>query len=228
MKTNNHTYDSTVRRPWTGDLTGQRFNHFVVEGLLYVHRKKGNVWLCVCDCGKKFRADPFRIKNVLQSCGCVKNTVFTHKMSRDNRLYRIWGAMKTRCLNPKAVQYKGYGGRGITVCQEWKDDFMCFYTDMKDGYSDDLQLDRIDNDGGYCKSNCKWSTQAEQAKNKTKTVWFEANGMRMIKEDWARHLGVRSTKFNNFLNKGYTFEQVVFHYHNKRKFSRIKETFKNE
>lgn len=101
--------------------------------------------------------------------------------------------MKDRCLNPNDGAYKRYGGRGIKVCEEWLN-FINFYQDMKDGYQNDLTLERIDNSRGYYKNNCKWATRKEQANNTRRNHLFEYNGKRKTLIDWAKFLKVnRST-----------------------------------
>ena len=84
----------------------------------------------------------------------------------NTRQYSIWHDMKNRCSNSKFIHYKNYGGRGIKVCRRWSESFVAFWEDMKDGYCEDLTIDRINNDGNYEPSNCKWSTPAEQSLNK--------------------------------------------------------------
>ena len=102
-----------------------------------------------------------------------------------SRVHSVWGAMKQRCYNKNTKWYHNYGGRGIAVCDRWKDSFENFYADMGDpesGYT----LDRIDNDGDYEPSNCKWSTRTEQANNTRSTVYLEMDGKRQSIHDWAR------------------------------------------
>ncbi len=122
-------------------------------------------------CGTKFKACTRDInRGHSKSCGCyqkrrAKDSNKTHGL-KNTRLYRIWVAIKNRVLNPKGERYLDYGGRGIIICEEWKNDFMSFYNwAMQNGYSDKLSIDRTDNDGNYEPSNCRWTTQSVQSKN---------------------------------------------------------------
>ena len=153
------------------DLIGQRFGRLTV--LERAENKGIHVcWKCRCDCGNEKIVRGCQLKNSnTQSCGClqIERTIKAHATHRQTRtrLHRIWTAMKTRCFNPNTKAYKDYGGRGITVCAEWKNNFEAFRDwAMANGYSDNLTIDRINNDGNYCPQNCRWATRAEQNKNK--------------------------------------------------------------
>ena len=124
-------------------------------------------------CGTEFRTQINNVKNGnTKSCGCYRKRIIseTHKTHGliETRLYRIWTNIKDRVLNPKNKQYNDYGGRGITICEEWKNDFVTFYNwAMLNGYEENkgLSIDRIDNDGNYEPSNCRWTTKTIQQRN---------------------------------------------------------------
>ena len=122
-------------------------------------------------CGTNFKAITSSIKSKnAKSCGCYQKrrsseTHKTHGLGY-TRLYNIWDKMKMRVYNPQYKRYSDYGGRGITICDEWKNDFMSFHDwAMSNGYSDELSIDRIDNDGNYCPENCRWTTRIIQNRN---------------------------------------------------------------
>ena len=162
------------------DLTLKRFGRLVAiskaEG-----RKNGCIlWNCVCDCGNKVIVPTGKLTSERKrSCGCLAKETASiiaktgnhrrkHGMKR-TRLYSVWNTMKYRCFNNNSPQFKDWGGRGITVCEEWKDDFQTFYDYVsqlphfrEEGYS----LDRINNDGNYEPGNVKWSTRTEQNRNR--------------------------------------------------------------
>lgn len=163
------------RNALTEDLVGKKFNRLTV--IEYSHSNNGAVWLCKCDCGSFITAKGKDLKNgKTKSCGCfhrdcaskLGKSKKTHGQS-NTRLYYIWRAMKERCFNKNSRVYNRYGGRGITVCDEWANSFEAFYKwSINNGYSQKLTLDRIDNDGIYEPDNCRWTTMKVQNQNKSK------------------------------------------------------------
>lgn len=154
------------------DLTGQRFGRLtVIERAPRDHRYRGAMWRCRCDCGCESIAESHNLRSGnTTSCGCYhrerQKAGKSHGMSKA-RLYRIWKAMHTRCYNPNSPAFKYYGGRGITICDEWLRDFEAFHRwSVANGYAEDLTIDRIDVNGSYCPENCRFVSMAEQNKNK--------------------------------------------------------------
>lgn len=172
------------------DITGQRFGRLVAVKM-YAEKYKRTKWLCKCDCGnEKLMPLDSLMTGRAKSCGCYRKEVTRDHFRKhglgNERLYSIWLNMRTRCFNPKVKSYKDYGGRGITVCKEW-DDFTNFYQwSLNNGYEDNLTIDRIDNDGNYEPSNCRWGTRVVQMNNTSQNVKIEINGELKTLADHAR------------------------------------------
>lgn len=189
------------------DLTGKRFGRLTVLGR--AENENGKVlWNCICDCGNTKVHTSGRLNSgVIASCGCLlrertieRNT--KHGKSR-TRLYSTWREMKRRCYNEKRVKYKDYGARGIIVCDEWKNDFMNFYNwAMANGYADNLSIDRIDNDGNYEPSNCRWATDEQQMRNQRKTIHFTLFGIEKTLSEWCEYADIKYGRAYQRLNNG--------------------------
>lgn len=182
------------------DLTGQRFGRLTVIGVDDRDTRK-TYFYCQCDCGnvKSVRSDSL-IAGAIRSCGCLKleqdrinlEANHSHKMS-GTRPYWIWQDIKNRCYNPHDIRYDRYGGRGITVIDEWRNDFSAFYEwSLKNGYADNLTIDRIDNDKGYSPDNCRWSTMKEQSRNRSTNINIRIGNATKTLTEWCEIFSVDS------------------------------------
>ena len=200
------------------DLTGQRFGRLVVV-FRAKNDSRGNArWICECECGNMVAVTTGRLRSGhTQSCGCRKRDLMantgranaTHKLSF-SRLYNIWHKMKQRCLNSNHIHFKNYGGRGIAVCDEWREDFKAFYDwAMRNGYADNLTIDRIDNDGNYCPSNCRWVTAKQQQNNLRKNRLLTFDGETHSVSEWARLKGIKKETLFARLRAGWSIARAL-------------------
>lgn len=199
------------------DLTGTRYDRLLVlkRGEHYVLKNHtGYYWICQCDCGKvvKIKGEHLRSGDT-HSCGCYAldcRREGTHHLT-DTRLFKIWTGMKTRCYNSHSRSFKDYGARGIKLCDEWVTNFMSFYSwAIQNGYSDDLTIDRIDSDGDYSPTNCRWISKQEQARNKRNNHWIEIDGERKLLIDWCTQYNIRpSVVLNRIRRNGWTEKDAI-------------------
>lgn len=171
------------------DITGKLFGLLTVVERVPNPKNSQSLWKCRCKCGNTTFVLKSHLKNGdTVSCGCYRR----NRMKKDkhtihgicidgnqnaNRIYHIWNGMLSRCYNQKSHDWERYGGKGITICTEWKNDFPCFYKwAMANGYKSNLSIDRKDNSKGYSPNNCRWSTSKEQANNRSNNILFEVKG----------------------------------------------------
>ena len=177
------------------DLSGKRFYRLRVISFDHLNGKRA-YWKCKCDCGniKVVRSDHLKDGHV-KSCGCYSSEqtskrFTTHGLSK-TRIFNIWVGIKQRCLNPKKDSFCEYGGRGISICDSWKNDFMAFYKwAIRNGYKDSLSIDRIDVDEGYFPQNCRWVGFKTQSRNKRTNHMVEFDGKLMPLVDCCDKYGV--------------------------------------
>lgn len=196
------------------DLTGQKFGRLTVLERAGSDKKKNATWRCKCDCGKEKVIIGESIRHgKTTSCGCIlaefnSNRLKTHG-SKPERLYRIWCGMMTRCYNQNTKRYTDYGGRGIQVCEEWKQFEVFRDWAIKSGYSEHLTIDRIDVNGNYHPTNCRWATMQEQANNTRRNHRFEYNGETHTLSEWARILNIPRGVIKDRLRLNWPIEKAL-------------------
>lgn len=201
------------------DLTGRKFGRLTVIEFYGCNKYGQPIWSCQCDCGtiKQITSSDLRSGSTL-SCGClwqerIREAKITHGMSQ-SRIYAEYRDMKSRCYNEKAHNYKYYGGRGIKMCDKWRDDIHEFYNDVsilpnfgEKGYT----LDRIDNDGNYEPGNVRWATSKEQNNNRRPRVikhMYEYNGEIRPLIEISTETGIPYSTLLNRLQRGWEPERA--------------------
>lgn len=196
------------------DLTGQKFGRLKVLKRCGSTNNKKALWLCECECGSRLKIPTGSLKSGnTKSCGCYQIKRATESNIKHNgkgtRIYAIWAGIKSRCLNDNDTAYHHYGGRGITICDEWKNDFMAFRKwALENGYTDDLSIDRIDVNGDYEPSNCRWADGFTQANNMTRNVNITYKGETHTATEWSRITGIPYKTILYRYRKGKILEEV--------------------
>lgn len=163
------------------DLTGQKFGRLTVIERGENSGSGATRWVCECECGARPVAFSKNLKNGhTKSCGCAQKEATSRANTKHGQrmhpLYRVWKRMKYRCYGKRSADFDRYGGRGITVCERWKDDPQAFIDDMGASYAPGLQIDRIDNDGPYSPENCRWATPTVNSNNRRDTRYIMHKG----------------------------------------------------
>lgn len=201
------------------DLTGQRFGRLTV--LERAENKRGHAaWLCRCDCGRSIvvQSDSLKSGNT-RSCGCLFAETSLRKIAalhKDHdrrtktRLYNIWHGMRKRCKVVSHNSFRYYGERGISVCPEWETSFDAFRDwAIKNGYSDNLSIDRINNNLGYSPTNCRWVDGKMQGRNKRNNKRYFYRGENLTAAEWADQQGLDVRILRSRLNSGWPIERAL-------------------
>lgn len=182
------------------NIVGNRYGELTVIRLADIRLKKRPAWECLCDCGKSrivmgeqlrggmaASCGTHRTKKFMEYAkkGSANRSPFTKGTNTHSRLYSLWKAMLCRCNNPKHEAYSRYGGRGIVVCEAWGKFAGFREWALSNGYADDLTIDRVDNDGIYEPSNCRWIPFKDQSRNKRNNIYLQAFGERKLAIEWA-------------------------------------------
>ena len=194
------------------DLTGKRFGKLVAIEAVGRDKHRYVVWRCKCDCGKECIVSAGNIKKT-KSCGCwnteaiiMRNT--SHGGSQ-SKLYKVWASIKQRCSNSKNKRYKDYGGRGITLCDEWKDFEPFKEWALENGYREGLQLDRVDNNKGYSPNNCRFVEAKENCRNKRDNVFITVENKTGTISEWAEMSGIPAKAISKRLKAGWGAKDAV-------------------
>ena len=193
--------------PANGLEAGQVFSSWTV--LSFAERRKGrDYYNCRCACSKvKEVSRRALVGGNSSSCGkyCARKGL----RMKAHPLYSCWAGMRSRCYNPAVDGYENYGGRGITICKEWRDDLYQFAADMGPRPAKN-SIDRRDNDGDYCPENCRWATAVTQSNNRRSNRYFTIDGESKTLADWARVSGVKIATVNGRVNKQkWTIEKAL-------------------
>lgn len=198
------------------DLTGHKINMLYVKAFSGIRdQKRGKIYECICDCGNHIDVPTAYLRKNKFSCGCTRKTrkdkgVRKAKIKRNGtRLYRIWKNMRRRCNNKNSEAYKNYGGRGVKVCAEW-DDYLVFKEwALSHGYSDDLTIDRIDNNKGYEPINCRWVSRKIQSNNQRSNIKITYKDVTMNAAQWADYLGLTRSCIYHRIDRGWSDKEIV-------------------
>jgi len=202
------------------DITGQRFARLTVIGRAENATDGTARWKCVCDCGDETVSSGSNLRRgSARSCGCLqkeharrvvsKAHDAVRKYEKRDYLYRAWSGIKTRCFNPKCREWHNYGGRGITVAEEWRNDFLAFAAAVGHRPTPDHSLDRIDNNGNYEPGNVRWATRIEQASNRRGNLALLVNGETLTASEAARRVGLPPNKVTQRLRYGWSVERAL-------------------
>ena len=194
------------------NLVGQRFGRWTVIGFAHKDKHRNTYWLCRCECGKEKIVNGGNLKrDTTKSCGCLNiektSERFTTHGHCGSKTYQSWQHMIKRCANPNDISYHNYGGRGIKVCNRWLkfENFLEDMGEVPEGY----QIDRINNSGNYCKSNCRWATPKENSRNTRINRLITFDGKTQCLVEWAEESGINPSTFRDRIWRGWSIERAL-------------------
>lgn len=197
------------------DLTGKRFGRLTVLSETDKRISGSVVWKCKCDCGNTVEVSHNHLsRGATVSCGCYNSEIIRKHSKSRTHLYAVWNCMKERCQKETHPQYKDYGGRGISVCEEWLDPSAFFKWAEENGYDKNAKrgkctLDRIDVNGNYEPSNCRWVDMKVQCRNRRSNAVVEFNGEKHCLAEWAEKLNVPSARLYSRWRRGWSPREII-------------------
>lgn len=206
----------------TKDLTGSRIGKLQIIGRTPYVKGQRLRWICLCDCGKMTLCRTSELTHQ-RSCGCLASEINRsrfeeiRKVKGDNRerLHRVWLGMRSRCIKPNNADYESYGGRGITICEEWSKSYLSFREwAYSNGYDENAPkgqctLDRIDVNGNYCPENCRWVNMKQQSNNRRKCKYYEIDGTTHSLGDWCEIYGVDRKLTYSRVKRGWDVKRAL-------------------
>lgn len=199
------------------DLSSMKFGRLSVISRADNSKSGKAMWKCRCDCGNKVIVDGYSLRSGnTKSCGCLQREIVISKNTKHGKsktqLYRVYRHMKERCFSEADKRFPDYGGRGITICDEWlgRDGFQNFYEwSLRNGYANDLSIDRKDVDGNYCPENCRWVNMKVQQNNRRNNHILEYKGESKTLSEWSAVTGIKSLTILNRLKLGWSVEKAL-------------------
>lgn len=194
------------------NLVGKRFGKLLVIKELDERRNNGVLWECVCECGGKAKRTTGELNAGRRlTCGCMPTgSMGAWRNGKREKLYVIWCDIIQRCFDKNLKNYHRYGGRGITICDEWRHDYPAFRSwALSNGYKEGLSIDRINNNGNYEPNNCRWTTMVVQSRNKENTVFLFHNGERKPLMEWSESLGIKQSTIRERIRRGWEIEKAL-------------------
>lgn len=207
------------------DLTGHRYGRLLAVRFEKTGKHYTNYWKCICDCGNVSTVSIAALRSGgTKSCGCLSREKIVMRRTKHGEtkgpagqkknyhpLYGVWCSMRSRCFCETDHAFKNYGARGISVCQEWINDFLAFKNwCLFNGWRKGLQLDRVDNNGNYQPDNCRFVTPKVNCNNKRVNVMIEFNGTSRTLGEWATFLGLKYTTLRaRIFDHGYSIEKAL-------------------
>ena len=198
------------------DISGKQFDRLTIMEFSHIGGNSA-YWRATCVCGTEKVVRNSGLGKLVRSCGCLHREAAAeqgrrsrkHGQSR-SRLENIYHAMMARCYKPKAVNYQRYGGKGIAVCEEWRNSCAAFYQwALANGYDDHLELDRKETGSSYSPGNCRWVTSIQNQNNRGNNKRYEFNGESLTASEWSRRVGIHRSAIKARLNRGWPMHEVL-------------------
>lgn len=202
------------------DLLNQKFGKLTAKKFVGKNKQYDALWLCDCDCGNEKIVSAGKLQSGhTQSCGCfqrertkeahTKHSLYYNSEGKRSKLYHVWGSMKERCFNKNSKSYPDYGGRGVTICDEWLDYTNFHKWAIQNGYKEGLTIERDNNNLNYQPSNCRWIPKSDQSKNRSSVRYLEWNGVTRSVTEWSELTGIPSNVINQRIRRSWDINKSL-------------------